>query len=325
MAKEDSKSIALNNRILEIRIGSHLYGTNTKDSDLDQGGIFIPPKAWILGINKGHNEVSFDIKSKDDGGKNTSEAVDRKFYEYRKYIQMALKNNPNILEYLFVNKDNILFINHYGEELLAHRHLFPYRGLIGNFVGYARSQRHKMIIKLDHYQELCNGYGFLSLVEDKLTMGQVYDRQSELGAKDVTLYKKGTGVHIHIGDICFEPGVYAKKARKMLKHRLDSATSRTELVLKYGYDVKFASHLIRLLKEGLDLLRNGELQFPLSYAAELLDIKNGKYTIDQVIEYSEQLEVEYDKARDKSELPDKPRVKKIEKLAVSQLSEWLNI
>ena len=38
----EEREMALNNLILKIRAGSHLYGTNTIDSDEDYIGIFLP-------------------------------------------------------------------------------------------------------------------------------------------------------------------------------------------------------------------------------------------------------------------------------------------
>ncbi len=49
--------IANDNKILEIKVGSHLYGTNTPTSDIDYSGIFLPNKALVFGF-KGVEEGS---------------------------------------------------------------------------------------------------------------------------------------------------------------------------------------------------------------------------------------------------------------------------
>lgn len=54
---------------------------------------------------------------------------------------------------------------------------------------------------------------------------------------------------------------------------------RKQLVQKYGYDTKNASHLIRLLRMGLEFLRDGELQVVRPDAAELLSIKRGEWSL----------------------------------------------
>jgi len=310
------------NKILEITAGSHLYGTSTPESDEDFLGIFMPPAEYVLGLQT-VEEVDFSIIDKDKDGKNTTEAIDRKFYEFRKFINLALKNNPNIIEILFVRDAATIYINDFGRRLLAIKNLFPSQQCIPRFIGYASSQRHKMIIKRDHFNELCNAYDFLGLCDPKLTMGQVYDQMIDCNESTKTFIKKGTAIHIHCGDLCFEPGIYAKKAIKILKERLDKATNRSELVLKHGYDTKFGSHLIRLLFEGLTLLKYGELIFPLPESELILEIKQGKWEISQVLDLAEKLEARFGEAKQKTKLPKNANFKKIEEFTINLMKEHL--
>ncbi len=312
------------NRILEVVTGSHLYGTATSESDEDFVGIFVPPVEYILGL-KSVQGVDFSTVDKGKDGKNTAEAIDRKLYEFRKFINLALKNNPNIIEILFVHDDAIRYNTPIGEELLKIRNMFPSQQCVPRFIGYASSQKHKMIIRRDHFNELRDGYGFLGLCDPKLTMGQVYDRMIDCDPNAKTFFKKETGMHIHCGDICFEPGIYAKKAYKMLGERLDKATNRSELVLKHGYDTKFASHLIRLLYEGLMLLERGELIFPLPMTSLLLDIKRGEWEVGQVIEHADKLEAQYETAQAKTKLPKNANYKEIELFTIKTMCHLLGI
>lgn len=314
------------NKILEIVTGSHLYGTSTPESDEDFVGIFMPPEEYVLGLQS-VQEVDFSIKDKDEAGKNTADATDRKLYEFRKFVNLAMKNNPNVIEILFVHPEAIKFSNDTGKALLAIKGAFPSQQCIPRFIGYAQAQKHKMIIRRAHFNELRNGCHFLSLVDPKLTMGQVYDRIDtgmEL-APEGTFFKKEGGHHIHCGDICFEPGHYAKKAMKMLKERLDKATNRSELVLKYGYDTKFASHLIRLLYEGLMLLERGELIFPLPMSDLLLDIKKGEWKLEEIIKHADRLEARLKAMESKTKLPKNANYKAIEAFTVEQMRRHLKL
>lgn len=313
---------AEDNKILEIVTGSHLYGTSTPESDEDFVGIFMPPEEYVLGLQS-VQEVDLSIIDKDDVNKNTADAVDRKLYEFRKFINLAMKNNPNVIEILFVHEDAIKFRNQVGSALLSIKDAFPSQQCIPRFIGYAHAQKHKMIIRRDHFNELCNAYGFLSLVDPKLTMSQVYDRMIDADPNAKTFWKKETGHHIHCGDLSFEPGNYAKKALKTLKERLDKATNRSELVLKHGYDTKFASHLIRLLYEGLMLLERGEIIFPLPMADLILDIKMGKWELGKVIETADKLENKLREAESKTKLPKNANYKAIEAFTVEQMRHHL--
>lgn len=59
-------------------------------------------------------------------------------------------------------------------------------------------------------------------------------------------------------------------------------TKRKQLVEKYGYDCKNASHLIRLLKMGIEFLTDGELHVLREDASMLLEIKKGEWSLEQV-------------------------------------------
>ena len=110
---------------------------------------------------------------------------------------------------------------------------------------------------------------------------------------------------------------------RMIQDRVDKAGNREELLLKYGFDTKFASHLIRLMVEGVDLLKNGHLEFPLKEAKMILDIKTGKWTIAQILNYSNELEKEIESLAETSKLPSKPNTEVLEKFTVDTLRDWL--
>ncbi len=154
------REMAENNKILEIVTGSHLYGTASETSDKDYVGVFLPDISYILGFKK-VEEVDFSIRDKDESGKNTNKALDRKLYEFRKFITLAKDNNSNILELLFVNQENIVYINDVGKELLDMRYSFLHKGLKQRFIGYAIAQRHKMVIKKDNYFDFLNSLSYL--------------------------------------------------------------------------------------------------------------------------------------------------------------------
>ena len=48
MSKE--QEMAQRNTIYKAMVGSHLYGTEHKESDKDYVGIFIPDKEYVLGL-----------------------------------------------------------------------------------------------------------------------------------------------------------------------------------------------------------------------------------------------------------------------------------
>jgi predicted nucleotidyltransferase len=300
------------NTILKIKTGSHLYGTNTPKSDLDFTGVFIAGEDYYFGL-KNVKEVNNSIESKDASGKNTSEAVDDKLYEIRNFANLALQNNPNIIETLFVNESNIIYVNEIGQELLNSSHLFPYKGAFDRFIGYASSQSHKMIIKEKHFTELAES---LKYFEEQEPNKLLIEFRTNFSNNTIRVHDHfvETLSYFQIGDINIQKHVKIKKVVEMLRDRMSKISNRYELVTKYGYDTKFGSHLIRLLLEGEELLNTGKIVFPLNYADILLDIKNGKYEINELMEMAKKIEDRMREARDKSNLPNSQNFHKVNEL-----------
>jgi len=312
---DDLRKQVEENKILEIVGGSHLYGTSLPTSDKDFVGIFLPPIEYILGL-KSVKEVDFSIEDKNEDGKNTADAVDRKLYEFRKFLNLALGSNPNIIELLFATENSTVYVDSYGEGLLALKQHFLSKLCIPKFIGYAHSQKHRMIIRRDNFNDLNDGYKILKIITDD------YTTMETVQAEFPDIFHTNNH-HVKIGDLNIERGVYVKKARRIIKERLDKATNRSKLVLKYGYDTKFASHLIRLLHEGLMLLEYRELIFPLPMSELLVDIKLGVWDIERVIEYADELEARMYKLAEKTKLPATPNFNTVEKFCIKTMRLWL--
>lgn len=110
-------------------VGSRAYGLDQDDSDTDQRGIYLAPAdlQWSL---FGAPEQFED---------NASQSC---YWELQKFLTMALKANPNILECLYsplVEKATPL-----GVELVAARQGFLSQMIFQTFNGYAMSQFKKI-------------------------------------------------------------------------------------------------------------------------------------------------------------------------------------
>lgn len=91
---------------------------------------------------------------------------------------------------------------------------------------------------------------------------------------------------------------------------------RRALVDKFGYDTKNASHLIRILRQGISFMQTGELEVYRSDAEELVAIKRGEYSFETVRRMAEELDHALARAGEKSKLPEWPDWDKINELAV---------
>lgn len=91
---------------------------------------------------------------------------------------------------------------------------------------------------------------------------------------------------------------------------------RKSLVQKYGYDTKNAAHLIRLLRMAIETLMDGKLQVQRQDAPELLRIKTGKWTLEEVKAEADRLFKLAQEAYVRSPLPRKVDRAKVNELLI---------
>jgi hypothetical protein len=79
-------------------------------------------------------------------------------------------------------------------------------------------------------------------------------------------------------------GYMKQQHERLLGLRGQRNVTRPELVAAYGYDTKYAGHIIRLGFQGQELLRTGRLTLPMPDAERQLcvDVRTGKYTLPEV-------------------------------------------
>jgi len=81
---------------------------------------------------------------------------------------------------------------------------------------------------------------------------------------------------------------------------------RHELIGAHGYDIKAAMHVIRLLNEGIELMRSGTITLPRPEKDLLITIRTGNYgSLERVLNLANALFVELEQAESKSGLPEK--------------------
>lgn len=120
--------------------GSHAYGMNTEKSDIDIGGVCIPPKQYFVGFSKTFNQTEnveevakrFDIKS--------DQKVEGTIYGILKFIKLCSDCNPNMIERLFLDPSDYIFLTPEFERLIENRDLFLSKKARFTFSGYAFSQ-----------------------------------------------------------------------------------------------------------------------------------------------------------------------------------------
>ncbi len=110
--------------LLECISGSRAYGLHTPQSDTDLKGVFVLPKQKFYGLE--YTEQA------------NNETNDEVYYELKRFVDLLVKNNPNILELLNTPVDCIRH-RHPVMDLLKPE-LFLSKLCRQTFAGYAQSQ-----------------------------------------------------------------------------------------------------------------------------------------------------------------------------------------
>lgn len=97
---------------------------------------------------------------------------------------------------------------------------------------------------------------------------------------------------------------------------------RKALVDKFGFDCKNAAHLVRLLRMGIEFLREGELRVHRHDAQELMEIKTGQWALERVQTEADHLFKRAESAYDECKFPNEPARQAVEKLLVGILTDY---
>jgi hypothetical protein len=307
--------------ILKVYRGSHAYGTNHKDSDVDLGGICIPPKEFLIGFDRfdqweNKNYTNFNSYNK------LKKSAEITIFALHKFVNLAFNCNPNVIEHLFVAPHHIIYCDDFGKQLIENRNLFLTKRARHTFGGYAFSQLKRLtnklpmdeakakierlktkkkeyniyLTKLEHRKNLFKNTKELSDDEALLLIGlksEVEDYTERVAKLDKEIreveFLMGGGNHNHHG-------------------------SHKGIIDEYGYDTKHAMHLIRLLHMGLEILVEGECNTLRPDNNYLLSIRHGEFTLEQIQAEAERLFKLLDDAYVGSKLPNSPDRNKINKL-----------
>ena len=131
--------------------------------------------------------------------------------------------------------------------------------------------------------------------------------------------------HLFVGKHVYDAfvGYASAQMQKMERgaYRGYMGDKRRALVEQFGYDTKNASHMIRLLRQGIEFLATGEVQVERPDAAELLAIKRGEWDIDRVRGEAATLFEQAKEALVRSDLPSRPDHDAINELCVRVIAE----
>lgn len=336
--------------IAKFLAGSHIYGTNTPESDRDIRGVFIPSKEYFFGFSK-RTEQYEDKKE------------DIVFYELRKFLYLATQNNPTILEFLFIPIGMHIYITPEWRQIQNNRDLFVSKKCKFTFSGYAHSQLKRI---KGHRAWLLNppkkkpereDYGLPSdtslvtkdqmgafnaiiaaYLEQTASHHKLKEQLEEL--EETANYKAiiENTVNIPFGAVkelapfsdnlmeaVAREKAYTNALRQWKQYqnwKKSRNPNRAKLEEQFGYDTKHAMHLYRLMEECKEVLTTGQITLPRPECGHLLAIKNGIYTFDSLIERFENLDQYLDELYESSNLQYSPDLEKIDQICIRIVEDY---
>jgi len=331
--------------------GSHLYGTSTPQSDVDERGVFIPDYRYFLGfVNR--------IEQFED------KQSDTVYFEIRKFLHLSCENNPNIIELLFVPESKMTFCTKEWEDIINNRQYFICKKCKFTFTGYAHSQFNRiklhrrwlmhppkkqperkdfgllenrstltkdqigafnvlLALKLENIKE------FHPLKEQIEAMNETYDFKAlcqQFRDVDPKALQEIIPITDEFIEIIQKENAYAVANHEWNLYqnwKKNRNPERAILEEKYGFDTKHGSHLLRLISEGRELLMEGKITFPRPDAQYLLEVKNGKYKYEAIEGLLENYDKEFEVYYENSPLPHTPNRPKVDELCIKIVRNFL--
>lgn len=131
--------------LVEHYSGSIAYWTNWEGSDTDIRGIYVP-EIWDKLLWNFLQTVEFEWDE------------DKVLFELSFFMDLAIQNNPNILESLFVDEKHILKTSKSYELLRKHRDEFLSKKVANTYLNYAKAQ----IKRLENHKVWIDKESFVS-------------------------------------------------------------------------------------------------------------------------------------------------------------------
>ena len=308
--------------IVYMKFGSHLYGTNTEESDSDFKGIYMPSSREIL-LNQVQKSITNNSKS-DSTQKNSKDDQDSQFYSLHYFIlNLAMSGDTSALDMLHAPDNMIIENSTPWKTIVRNREKF-YTKSLSSFVGYARTQASKYGIRGSRLNDAERVLNFIKTNKDyetkSIKLKDVWD-SLPMGEHIFKLDPDPNGVRMY--EVCGrrigETTQLAYLFSVVQKFYEAYGLRAQQAANNEGIDWKAVSHALRAAYQMKELLTQKTITFPLKEASFLRDIKQGKYHFaKEVSPLLDSLMIELEELTLKSDLPEKPNRKFWEDFLVGQ-------
>lgn len=299
--------------------GSHAYGTNNDNSDIDIRGMSVPTARDIILGN------TFDQVE--------DRATDTVMYELGKLLTLLANCNPNTIE-MFGNKpEHYIYVSKYGQMLLDNYDIFLSQKCIHSFGGYATAQLRRLENKCvrevnqsqreKHILDTINNAKYSFSERYAIDKINLYIDESEQEDYDTEIFIDVNLNHYPLRDY---NGMIEEF--KSIVRSYNKTGMRNSKAIEHNKLGKHMMHLLRLYMMCIDLLETGKIVTYREAEHDLLmDIRNSKYLDSNKMPTSDffdilnEYEKRFDYAKNNTSLPEMPNAKAIEELKYAIYSD----
>jgi len=302
MNKQLKKLIKEYNIIMIMKFGSHLYGTNTPESDEDFKGIYLPSKEQIL-LQNCPKSINITPKKDEPGIKNDADDTDIEIYSLQYFIHLCLKGETVGIDMLHCNEENIVYKNTALYDFIQSERSKFYSKDLSALVSYCRKQASKYGLKGSRISDARKVLKYLkdSVLKYGETRTMEFIWKGLPKGEHIKFVTAGKDVPEEFYQVC---GKKIQKTSKLpyvinqLETFIQKYGARALLAEKNeGIDFKAVSHAMRYGLQLEELFLSKDIKFPLASRRYLLRVKQGVLNyknevapnLDAVIERVEKL------------------------------------
>lgn len=329
--------------IYEVVAGSHAYGLNTPESDLDIKGVFVLPKDDFYGLG-----------TLDQVNDATNDTV---YYELKRFMELLAKNNPNILEMLYSPGDCVRVMHRCFEVVRAQNFLSKlceksFGGYAMTQVKKARGLNKKILNPILKERKGVLDFCYVAYKQTAVTLKEFLQmkgwKQEDCGVSNIAhmpdvfglyygpgqfngLMNKSMANELTLSSIpkgqqpdaymtfnksayssyCKEYKAYWEWTEKRNEKRYENTLSNGK-----NYDSKNMMHTIRLLNMAEEIATTGQLLIRRPDREYLLKVKKGEFSYEQLLAVADEKTTAIRQAYLQSDLPNEPDQQLINRLLI---------
>lgn len=301
------------------KYGSKLYGTDNPNSDTDYKGIFIPSKNDVL-LKRDLEHYNFN--SNDENSKNGKDDIDLQLFSVYKFFNLLKKGETGAMDILFsmFREDTQVHNDQAFTSVIMENYKKFYNRNLHSFIGYCvgqskvynvRGERfNELHLFVEYFNALVKEQGNEKLETMFLAVEELFKEHNYKYIKFVMAEtSRGSGVpkegkYIEVLGKRFLGTVTVAYFSEKITDMEEQFGNRARASAK-GVDFKALSHAVRVISEVEELIDTGFISFPLKNRVYVTAVKEGRESLEDVMNYLDaQLSVVQEKL-ELSSLPDR--------------------